>query len=235
MTFSAKLQLSTTVPLEVWSQLDHTEGCGDVEKITTSLSPLVLFDSPREAVNVRDTATLMVHSVFAAVCAETDIIRSQENIFRTYAEKLVERISRGEDTGLAHGDVLTMWSLLSNDQHDEVVKELFDACRALEDFPDVATMNIAYTHINAIMDAELVDIPMFLPAAVATSTGVAGIIPSLDGVTWRQSAYTRVSYPYSRNITQWHVWDVKNRKVSAVHGDLFDDHLDSLSSLTFSP
>lgn len=223
------LSLTTTVDAKEWNEyVVQDYHCDGKEVILSGLQPLIPFSSYGDIVTPENTATLMLYSIFASVCSETDVTQTQPDIFTEYMNILCQRLDNGEDTGLAHRDVLPMWISLSSQDKKKIVEQLRHACHALENFPDISRMNIVDAFISAYIDSDIADIPVMIPATVATSRGVAGVIPSLTPMNDAHSSLTHIGYPLSTHITQWHLWDISNNKVSSIRPSLWEKHTDAL-------
>lgn len=202
------------------------DGKTTADKVYTSgLFPGDFFDREQDIVTAESMATLMLYSVFGSVLKETDIVRDDNSLFSRYARTLVSRMERGEDTGLAHRDVMPMWEMLDKKEQRKAAQILIDACDNLVDFPSVEKFNVAYSMREADVDAGDFYIPILIPAVVSIRSGLAVIVPSITGSNYHHSAYNHLSYPYGQDISQVHVWNIPESKVEKVEEDLFSMHV----------
>lgn len=179
------------------------------------------FNNYTDIITSERVAELMIQCVFGSVLAETDVVRSEEGVFSRYGRTLLSRIERGEDTGLAHRDVLLLWNMLSGDDKKTTAQKVVSFSDILDDFPPVEKLNVAYTMCQVHIDAGDYYIPAFVPAVVAIKTGLAVILPSISGVGCHQSAFCHLAYPDNEGVAQVHVWDLKEKKISKINGDDF--------------
>ena len=198
----------------------------DVDEVYISgIYPGDFFHSVDDIITPESTATLMLHSVFGSVLKETDIVRNDSTIFGRYARSLVSRMEKGQDTGLAHHDVFSMWNTLSKSEKNKTSTSLIDSCDRLESFPPVGNFNVAYAMQEGSIDAGDFYIPVVIPAVVSVRSGLAVVVPSINGACYYHSAFNHLAYPYGNDIVQVHVWDILNKKVAKVDGDDFSNHL----------
>lgn len=224
MTFSATSDLTITCRKSDWEAWDcNTPIIDDDSPIVISgvCAPQFFPQGSHGWCTVENTAEMILRCVFGSVCSETDEIRGVEGIYLDYAKTAVERLTDGEDTGLLHPDVYTMWDHLSEKDQHQVASMLYDAARKLEEFPDVSTMNIVDTQVVVEIDMNFSDVPSIIPAIVGTSAGSAGIIPSLRGYDHYDSALTHLSYPHSEQVPTIHVWDIPRMKITKATPELF--------------
>lgn len=195
------------------------------ETYISGIYPGEFFSSVEDIITAESTATLMLHSVFGSVLKETDIIRDDSSIFGRYARILISRMEKGQDTGLAHHDVFPMWNALSKKDKNKASTLLIDACDALESFPPVGNFNVAYALQEGSVDAGDFYIPVLIPAVVSVRSGLAVVIPSINGVNHCHSAFNHLSYPHGKDIVQVHVWNTLEKKVVKIDGDKFVEQL----------
>lgn len=197
----------------------------DLPAYVSGLLPGDIIADKRDAINVETTATLMIHSVFGSVLSETDVVRSEEGIFGNYARILVSRMEKGQDTGMCHPDVITMWNSLNRKDRGSVASSVVQSCDTLDSFPPVDNFNVAYSMESASIDMGETYIPVMIPAMVSVRSGLAVVIPSIRGATHYESAFNHLAYPHSTGVAQVHVWDVTAKRVSKISGEEFLDHV----------
>ena len=160
-----------------------------------------------------NVAEALFRCVFGAVCAETDVVRGEKNIFSDYTESALERLESGVDTGLIHPDVYSMWDLLDSSERKTCASLCKNAAKDVSKFPDVSSMNVALTNLVVDVDCASFEASTLVPAVVQTRSGSAGIVTSIRGYSTSESALSRLVYPYSDKVSSVHVWDLNAGKI----------------------
>lgn len=212
----------TTIPPKLW----HGKVSSDVSVPSMCIPEGFTDDSWITPENV---AEALFRCVFGAVCAETDVVRGEKNIFSDYTESALERLESGVDTGLIHPDVYSMWDLLDSSERKTCASLCKNAAKDVSKFPDVSSMNVALTNLVVDVDCAVFEASTLIPAVVQTRSGSAGIVPSIRGYSTSESALSRLVYPYSDKVGSVHVWDLNAGKIVKSTPKLFDTEVEKFS------
>lgn len=192
---------------------------------------------PERPWGVVDTAEFMLWYLFGVTAGEPDHVIKRGNVFRTYAQLAIDRLERGEDTGLVHEGTAQIWESLSPGQQKDVGDLLLEATSELDSFPNLGKMNVIFTNQPVSLDIGPTMPEVLLPVVVETRGGVATVLPSLAGLAdydtraVASAASQIMGTVAGAEITQTHLWDISNHKIKRAQGDDVNKGIDMICAL----
>ena len=173
----------------------------------------------------KDSLSLMLlWHIFGVFSGESPEINKKSHLFSIYIENALDRLDKGEDSGIFPSIFIDLWENIQQEDKDYIEEKLFSVSDNIKDFPSFSSLNIISTLENVTL--ELFDeyqYDSFIPLIVETKKGIAGIAPVFSSEEEISLALLKNSQQsYGLNVETFHAWNLRDKKIIKINSSSED-------------
>lgn len=162
---------------------------------------------------------MLIH-LFGCVMSERDEIREQNQIPKLFYSRLKVRLDRKEDTGLLPEGTLDIFYQFTDEEQQEIMKELSLAIDSLCEMHNLGKIIVLGTLQERKISFRNKEFSLVIPSVVQSNSGRVIVCPVWTPKSDPENTATAdimglVKFDqYGREIINTHVWDIRNKKIS---------------------